>query len=88
MSNIIISSNLFLETQEINNMIKFLSDDGYKRIVKSIVKSFGVVMPNINSDNFRVNENDTSSSVLLLTYCNSAPWGHCHKGIRHDSCFV
>lgn len=42
-------------------MIKFLSDDGYKRIVKSIVKSFGVVMPNINSDNFRVNENDTSS---------------------------
>jgi hypothetical protein len=64
MSNIIISPNLFLETQELNQMIKFLSEDGYKRIVKSIVKSYGVVMSNINSDNFRVSVNNTNSIVV------------------------
>jgi hypothetical protein len=43
MSRIKLSENLFLEVAELNRMIKFLSEDGYKLLIKSLVKKYGIV---------------------------------------------
>lgn len=43
MSRLKISENLFLEVAELSRLVKFLSDDGYKRILKSVIKQCGIV---------------------------------------------
>lgn len=53
MSKLIISENLFLEVNELNRLMKFLTDDGYKQLVKPLIKSFGIVQNESNS-NFKV----------------------------------
>lgn len=53
MSKLKISDNLFLDVAELNRMTKFLSDDGYKIALKSIIKKFGIV-PNTDNTCFKV----------------------------------
>lgn len=43
MSKLKISENLFLEVAELNRLVRFLSDDGYKRILKSVIRNYGIV---------------------------------------------
>lgn len=57
MSKVIISPNLFLESQELNQIVRFLSEDGYKRVVNAMVKSYGIVMASTNSESFKVSSN-------------------------------
>lgn len=63
MSRLKISENLFLEVAELNRLIKFLSDDGYKRILKSIVKKYGIVR---NSRNTYFKLSQKSSGVVTV----------------------
>lgn len=43
MSNIKFSKNLFLDVQELNRFKKFMTEDGFIRMFKSIVKTYGIV---------------------------------------------
>lgn len=43
MSRLKISENLFLDVNELQRFVKFLSDDGYKLAIRSMTKSFGIV---------------------------------------------
>lgn len=49
MSRLKISSNLFLEVNELNRLVKFIVDDGYKRVVKPLICHFGIVRDEYNS---------------------------------------
>ena len=60
MSKLNISENLFLGVNELNRFIEFLKDDGYKRILKQIVKNYGIVKNSTNS-NFVVTKIDDNS---------------------------
>jgi len=44
MSQLKISSDLFLETSELRRFQSFLSEDGYKKLFKTIIKSYGIVL--------------------------------------------
>lgn len=63
MSKLKISENLFLETAELNRLVEFLTDDGYKRILKSIVKNYGIVR-NTGNTYFKVTQK--SSGVVTI----------------------
>ena len=63
MAKIKISENLFLGVNELNHLVKFLEDDGYKRIVKQIVKKYGIVQNSDNS-NFVVSKVDNDSVTI------------------------
>lgn len=43
MSKLKLSSNLFLEVNELNRLVQFLKKDGYELAIKSLVKTFGIV---------------------------------------------
>lgn len=58
MSKLKISENLFLETAELNRLVKFLTDDGYKRIFKSMVRNYGIVR-NTGNTYFKVTQKST-----------------------------
>ena len=58
MSKLKISENLFLEVAELNRLVKFLSDDGYKRVLKSIINQYGVVR-NTGNTFFKVTQKST-----------------------------
>lgn len=58
MSKLKISENLFLETAELNRLVEFLTDDGYKRILKSIIKNYGIVR-NTGNTLFKVTQKTT-----------------------------
>ena len=49
MSKLKISDNLFLEVAELNRLVKFIGDDGYKRLFKTIIKHFGIVSDENNT---------------------------------------
>lgn len=49
MSKLKISDNLFLEVAELNRLVKFVSEDGYKRLFKTIIKHFGIVADENNT---------------------------------------
>ena len=53
MSKLKISENLFLEVAELNRLVKFISDDGYKKVLKSIIKNYGIV-ENENNTYFKL----------------------------------
>lgn len=49
MSRLNISNNLFLEVNELNHLVKFIVDDGYKRLVRPLIKNYGIVRAEDNS---------------------------------------
>ena len=49
MSRLKISDNLFLEVAELNRLVKFLKDDGYKRLFKTFITNYGIVSSGDNS---------------------------------------
>jgi len=65
MSRLKFSPNLFLEVNELNRLIKFLDDDGYKRAFKALVKSFGIVQNSSNSY-FKTTIKPGSSNVVII----------------------
>lgn len=65
MGKLNISPNLFLEVNELNRMIKFIGDDGYKLIIKNLTKAFGVAS-SINADYFKVSAKAGTSNVVTI----------------------
>lgn len=65
MSRIKISENLFLEVNELNKFVSFIKDDGYKKIIKPLIKSYGIVKDDNNS-NFKVTKKSGSSNTVII----------------------
>lgn len=65
MSKLKFSENLFLEVNELQRMVKFLSDDGYKLAIKSLTKSFGIVENEENSF-FKVMPKSGSNDTVII----------------------
>lgn len=63
MSKLNISENLFLDVNELNHLVRFLEDDGYKRIIKQTVKNYGIVQNTANS-NFAVTKVDDNGVTV------------------------
>ena len=70
MSRLNISENLFLDVNELNHLVRFISEEGYKRLFKQIVRKYGVVR-NTENNNFLVTKID-DTHVLV------------HSGIAFD----
>ena len=65
MSRIKFSENLFLEVAELQRLVKFLADDGYKLAMKSLSKSFGIV-ENSGNTYFKVTSKAGSNSLVVI----------------------
>jgi len=65
MSRLKLSENLFLEVKELNRLVKFLTDDGYKRLLQSIIKSNGIVK-NTSNNNFKTTAKVGTSNVITI----------------------
>lgn len=65
MSRIKLSENLFLEVAELQRLVKFLADDGYKLAMKSLSKSFGIV-ENSGNTYFKVTNKAGTSNVVTI----------------------
>lgn len=65
MSRLKFSENLFLEVNELQRLVKFLSDDGYKLAMKSLSKSFGIV-ENSGNTYFKVTNKAGTSNVVVI----------------------
>jgi len=65
MSRLKFSENLFLEVNELQRLVKFLADDGYKLAIKSLSKSFGIVENNGNTY-FKVTNKAGTSNVVVI----------------------
>lgn len=65
MSKLKISENLFLEVNELQRLVHFLEEDGYKRLMKSLVRSYGIVQ-NTNNDNFKVTLKAGSVNTVII----------------------
>lgn len=65
MSRIKFSENLFLEVAELQRLVKFLADDGYKLAMKSLSKSFGIV-ENSGNTYFKVTNKAGTSNVVTI----------------------
>lgn len=65
MSRLKTSENLFLEVNELQRLVKFLEEDGYKRVIKPFIKSYGIVQDDINS-NFKVTIKSGSPDTVVI----------------------
>lgn len=65
MSKLKFSENLFLEVNELQRLVKFLADDGYKLAMKSLSKSFGIVENKGNTYFKTTNKAGTSNVVVI-----------------------
>lgn len=67
MSGLNIQNDLFLGLQELKRQSKFHKEDGYIRLFRSIINSFGVVRvdPDTSFDNFKV-EGGTNSGTIKI----------------------
>lgn len=65
MSKLKISSNLFLEVNELQRFNKFIEEDGWKRAMKAITKNFGIV-ENDSNNYFKVTAKTGSNSVIII----------------------
>lgn len=65
MSRIKLSENLFLEVNELQRLVKFLADDGYKLAIGSISKSFGIV-ENAGNTYFKVTNKVGTPNVIVI----------------------
>lgn len=65
MSRLKFSPNLFLEVNELQRLVEFLSDDGYKLAIKSLAKSFGIVKDAENTF-FKVTLKPGTTDVVVI----------------------
>lgn len=65
MSKLKISPNLFLEVNELNKLVQFLGDDGYKPLLKHLTKSFGIAQ-NENNTYFKVSRKNETQNVVII----------------------
>lgn len=65
MSKLKISPNLFLEVAELNRLVNFLQKDGYEQVIKSMLKSYGIVS-NAENNNFKVTAKAGSSNAVIV----------------------
>lgn len=65
MSRLKISPNLFLEVNELNRLVKFMDEDGYKRAFKALIDSFGIV-ENASNNFFKTTIKPGSSDVVIV----------------------
>lgn len=65
MSRLKISENLFLEVNELQRLVKFLSDDGYKLAIRSLTKSFGIV-ENSGNTYFKVTAKAGTANTVTI----------------------
>lgn len=67
MGKVHLSPDLFLGTAELNRLIGFLDDDGFRIIVKNVSKEFGIVdlIENGELDSFKVIEGDSVGSIKI-----------------------
>ena len=65
MSRLKLSPNLFIEVNELNKLISFLSDDGYKLIVKQLVKNYGIAQDKENTM-FKVSHKIDTENVIVV----------------------
>ena len=63
MAKLKLSENLFLEVAELNRFRQFIEDDGWKRVIKSIIKSFGIVQDEQNTY-FKVTKQDNGNIII------------------------
>lgn len=69
MSYLKISSDSFLEKQELSRLIKFLKDDGYLKLVLEKSVSFGIIQnqSDENFDNFKIEHGTNTGTIKLST---------------------
>lgn len=65
MSRLKISPNLFLEVNELNRLQEFIVDKGYKLVINSMIKSYGIVR-NENNTNFKLSLKSGTNNVLVI----------------------
>lgn len=67
MSELHIASNLFLETQELNRLKKFLMDDGFRKDLRSATAKFGIIKDEatLGFESFRVIPGVTANTVIV-----------------------
>lgn len=65
MSKLIFSPNLFLEVNELQRFEKFLSEDGYKRAIIAMTKSFGIV-EDVGNTYFKVTTKPGTSNIVNI----------------------
>jgi hypothetical protein len=67
MSRLNIQNDLFLGYQELQRQSKFIKEDGYLRIFKSLINNFGIVNVDIDSsfDNFKVQGGTNTGTVKI-----------------------
>ena len=63
MAKLKLSENLFLEVAELNRFRQFIEDDGWKRVIKSIIKSYGIVQDEQNTY-FKVTKQDNGNIII------------------------
>lgn len=64
MSKLKITENLFLEVNELNRFVEFLKDEGYKKLMKAIISSGGIVLSDDNSFKVEVKPNTIDSIII------------------------
>lgn len=64
MATVNFSANLFLEVNELNRLKKSIVDDGYKKILKCIIKSFGIILDE-NAYFKTSNKNGSNTNVII-----------------------
>lgn len=65
MSKLKITENLFLEVAELKRFRDFITEDGWKMFAKSIVKSYGIVENETNS-NYKPSKVDDSNNTIQI----------------------
>ena len=65
MSQLKFNNNLFLEVNELQRFKKFIDDDGYKRILKVLVKNDGIVQ-NASNSYFKASPKAGSSNIVTV----------------------
>lgn len=65
MSRLKLSPNLFIEVNELNKLIDFLENNGYKLIVKQLVKQFGIAQDKDNTM-FKVSHKSGTDNVVTI----------------------
>lgn len=72
MSKLKISPNLFLEVAELQRLVKFLKGDGYELLIKSMLKTYGIVQT-ADNNYFKVTLSGALNTIII------------NKGIAIDS---
>ena len=65
MSKLKITENLFLEVAELKRFRDFITEDGWKMFAKSIVKSYGIVENETNS-NYKPSKVEDSNNTIQI----------------------